>query len=92
MEDGVLHDFLSDTLEDRKSETLSGKLINLQADALLDTLAGTIADAEGGTPGVTLNDVQGKVLIDKSTCKRIGLNSRRQPGPCNGHVTSRYCG
>lgn len=63
MKDGVLHDLLSNTLEEEKAYRLAGKLINLQADAFLDTLAGTIPDVEGGTFGVTLKNMQGKVLF-----------------------------
>ena len=87
----TLGDLLCDTLSEGNAETLTGKLINLQANALLETLAGMIADAQAGTPGGTLNDVHGKVLIDASACKRKGLNSRRQPGPCKCHVTGLHC-
>ena len=40
MEEEVQGDVLSDALEEGKAETLSGKQINLQADAMFETLAG----------------------------------------------------
>ena len=39
VEDEVLDDLLCNTLEEEKAETLAGKLINLEANTLLDKLA-----------------------------------------------------
>lgn len=52
-------------IAEAKSETFGDKLGDLDREALVDTLANTLALAEGGKPCYTASDVEKETLVKK---------------------------